>query len=141
MRGCCQLLELLYNTLKQKILGSGYIQADETPIKVLESDKLGSTHQGYQWVYHDPVHRFVLFNYRISRGQQGPKELLMDYNGYVQSDGYSVYDKIGADLAMTLAVCLVHARRKFSDAVDSDKARAEKDLAILREIYPQEWEI
>lgn len=141
MQGCCQLLEPLYNTLKQKILASGYIQADESPIKVLDSDKPGSTHQGYQWVYHDPVHRFVLFNYRKGRGQQGPKELLMDYNGYVQCDGYSVYDKIGADPAMTLAGCLVHARRKFSDAVDSDKARAEKVLAIFREIYLQEREI
>ncbi|MBZ9631546.1 IS66 family transposase, partial [Salegentibacter sp. LM13S] len=41
---CCQLLEPLYNTLKQKILEDGYIQADESPIKVLDSDKKGSTH-------------------------------------------------------------------------------------------------
>lgn len=141
MQGCCQLLEPLYNTLKQKILASGYIQADETPIKVLESDKPGSTHQGYQWVYHDPVHQQVLFNYRKGRGQQGPKELLMEYTGYVQCDGYNVYDKIGAKEDITLAGCLVHARRKFSDAVDSDKVRAEKALAIFREIYLQEREI
>lgn len=30
MAGCCQLMEPLYNTLKQKILSSGYIQADES---------------------------------------------------------------------------------------------------------------
>jgi transposase len=30
MASCCQLLEPLYNTLKQKILEDGYIQADET---------------------------------------------------------------------------------------------------------------
>ncbi|RAV27395.1 IS66 family transposase [Sinomicrobium soli] len=141
MQGCCQLLEPLYNTLKQKILASGYIQADETPIKVLDSDKPGSTHQGYQWVYHDPIHKHVLFNYRKGRGQQGPKELLMDYSGYVQCDGYSVYDKIGAKNGITLAGCLVHARRKFSDAMDSDKARSEKALAIFRQMYLQEREI
>lgn len=65
----------------------------------------------------------------------------MDYNGYVQCDGYSVYDKIGAKEVITLAGCLVHARRKFSDTVDSDKARAEKALAIFREMYLQEREI
>ena len=76
MSSCCQLLKPLYNTLKQKILEDGYIQADESPIKVLDSDKKGSTHQGYQWIYHDPLQKLVLFNYRKGRGQHGPKELL-----------------------------------------------------------------
>src|SRR5665811_1727194 len=51
MAGCCQLLEPLYNTLKQKILRSDYIQADESPIKVLDSDKKGSTHQGLSLIH------------------------------------------------------------------------------------------
>jgi transposase len=141
MASCCQLLEPLYNTLKQKILASDYIQADESPIKVLDSDKKGSTHQGYQWVYHDPVQKLVLFNYRKGRGQNGPKELLADYHGYLQCDGYTVYDKIGTDPKITLAGCLVHARRKFHDALDSDKKHAEKALAIFREIYLEERKI
>jgi len=88
MAGCCQLLEPLYNTLKQKILDADYIQADESPIKVLDSNKKGSTHQGYQWVYHSPIQKLALFNYRKGRGQNGPKELLAGYNGYLQCDGY-----------------------------------------------------
>ena len=141
MAGCCRLLEPLYDTLKRKILDSGYIQADESPIKVQDSDKKGSTHQGYQWVYHDPIGKLVLFNYRKGRGQHGPKELLMTYSGYLQCDGYVVYDKIGAKKEITLAGCLVHARRKFHDALDSDKARAEKALAIFRQIYLEERKI
>lgn len=138
MTSCCQLLEPLYNTLKQKILEGGYIQADESPIKVLDSDKKGSTHQGYQWVYHDPLQKLVLFNYRKGRGQHGPKEFLDGYKGYVQCDGYRVYDKIGVDPDITMAGCLVHARRKFVDARDQDKARADKALALFSEIYRQE---
>lgn len=138
MAGCCQLLEPLYNALKQKILESDYIQADESPIKVLDNDKKGSTHQGYQWVYHDPVRKLVLFNYRKGRGRNGPKELLAGYKGHLQCDGYTVYDKIGADPKITLAGCLVHARRKFHDALDSDKKRAEKVLAIFRKMYLEE---
>lgn len=141
MAGCCRLLEPLYNVLKQKILTSGYIQADESPIKVLDSDKKGSTHQGYQWVYHDPIGKLVFFNYRKGRGQHGPKELLASYNGYLQCDGYTVYDKIGAAPNITLAGCLVHARRKFHDALDNDKTRAQKALAIFREIYKEEQQI
>ena len=138
MSSCCQLLKPLYNTLKQKILEDGYIQADESPIKVLDSDKKGSTHQGYQWIYHDPLQKLVLFNYRKGRGQHGPKELLDGYKGYVQCDGYSVYDKIGVAPDITMAGCLVHARRKFVDARDQDKARADKALAIFSEIYRDE---
>ena len=119
--GCCRLLELLYNTLKQKVLEADYILADESPIKVLDSDKKGSTHQGYQWVYHNPINKLVLFNYRKGRGQHGSKELLAHYRGYLQCDGYVAYDKIGAVPKITLAGCLVHARRKFHDALDSDK--------------------
>jgi len=141
MAGCCYLLDPLYNTLKQKIISSDYIQADESPIKVLDSNKKGKTHQGYQWVYHDPIQKLVLFNYRKGRGQNGPKELLADYKGYLQCDGYTVYDKIGADSDISLAGCLVHARRKFNEALDSDKKLAEKALAIFREIYLKERKI
>lgn len=138
MASCCQLLEPLYNTLKQKILASHYIQADESPIKVLDSDKKGKVHQGYQWVYNDPIQKLVLFNYRKGRGQNGPKELLAHYNGYLQCDGYTVYDKIGADPDITLAGCLVHARRKFHDALDSDKKRAQIALELFRKMYLEE---
>ena len=141
MAGCCRLLEPLYNALKQKILASGYVQADESPIKVLDGDKKGSAHQGYQWVYHDPVGKLVLFNYRRGRGQNGPKELLAGYEGYLQCDGYTVYDKIGAAPDITLAGCLVHARRKFHEALDNDRARAERALAIFRAIYREERKI
>jgi transposase len=138
MTSCCQLLAPLYNTLKQKILDSDYIQADESPIKVLDSDKKGKSHQGYQWVYHDPVQKRVLFNYRKGRGQHGPKELLAGYHGYLQCDGYTVYDKIGTDPKIILAGCLAHARRKFHDALDSDKKRAEIALTLFRKMYLEE---
>jgi transposase len=134
-------LEPLYNALKQKILDSDYIQADETPIKVLDGDKKGTTHQGYQWVWHDPLTKLVLFNYRKGRGQNGPKEFLSGYKGYLQCDGYPVYDKIGEHPNITLAGCLAHARRKFHEALKNDKARAEKALRLFRDIYLQEREI
>jgi len=141
MDGCCVLLEPLYNTLKQKILESDYIQVDESPIQVLDGDKKGSSHRGYQWVYHDPMSKLVLFNYRKGRGQNGPKELLMGYSGYLQCDGYSVYDKIGVDPKITLAGCLAHGRRKFHEALKNDKARAEQALGLFRDIYMEERKI
>ncbi len=83
----------------------------------------------------------MLFDYRKGRGQNGPKTLLNHYQGYLQCDGYSVYDKIGTNPKITLAGCLVHARRKFHESLDNDKPRAEKALGLFRTIYRQEREI
>ncbi len=138
---CCKLLEPLYNALKQKIISSDYIQADESPIKVLDKDKVRSTHQGYQWVYHSPLHKLVLFNYRKGRGQSDPKEMLENYQGYLQCDGYKVYDAIGLQKGITLVGCLVHARRKFHDALDNDPPRAKYALQIFSSIYHKEKQI
>ena len=138
---CCQLLEPLYNKLKQKILASDYIQADESPLKVLDKDKPKDSHQGYQWVYHAPLLQLVLFNYRKGRGIHGPKEILQDYRGYLQCDGYKVYDKIAQQEGITAVGCLVHARRKFFDAQENDAKRAKHALELFREIYQLENEI
>lgn len=71
----CNLLDFVYQTRKTMVLTADYLMADETPIAVLTSDKLGATHKGYYWVYYDPVNRLVLFDYRKTRGREGPEEL------------------------------------------------------------------
>ena len=138
MIGCCELIKPLYNRLKQKVLESDYIQADESPIKVQDKEKSGSTHQGYQWVYHAPEEGLVLFNYRKGRGQNGPKEMLSAYQGYIQCDGYNVYDKVAKlNPGITLIGCLAHARRKFIEARNSDASRSDYALSLFQQIY---WE-
>jgi transposase len=145
VKGCCELLEPLYEKLISKVLESGYIQADESPIKVLEKPKgkgkspPKKVMRGYQWVYYEPINKMVYFNYRSGRGMNGPKEVLRDYTGYVQCDGYSVYDGIASkNEGITLLGCLVHARRYFEKALDSDKTRASYILELIQKIYQSE---
>lgn len=138
---CCTLMEPVYNLMVNRIKESDYIQVDESPIKVLESEKAKQTHQGYQWVYHSPSHQTIVFNYRKGRGMQGPKEFLQDYKGYLQCDGYSVYDKLGKYQGIQLVGCLVHARRYFHKALDNDPNKANYALGVFKKIYDQnrEW--
>lgn len=131
----CTLLQPLYELLQRKILTSGYLQVDESPIKVLDQDKPASTHQGYQWVYYAPDSKLVFFNYRKGRGQHGPKEILKDYQGILQTDGWQVYDKFGEVPGITLVGCLAHVRRKFHEAKDSHKIKSEQALALIQQIY------
>jgi transposase len=69
--GTCSLLEPLYQSLRLHILSATYLQADETPIAVLDKQKKGDTHQGYHWVYYSPEERLVLFDYQPGRGGAG----------------------------------------------------------------------
>ena len=46
-RQALEKLEPLYEQLVFDTKSQGYLQVDETPIKVLDSDKKGATHQGY----------------------------------------------------------------------------------------------
>jgi hypothetical protein len=111
---------------------------DETPIKVLDKDKKGTTHRGYHWVYHAPEQRLVLFDYREGRGREGPTECLSGFKGYLQTDGYVVYEDFANTKGVTLLGCLAHARRKFDEAKDNDMTRAEYVLSEMQKLYAVE---
>jgi transposase len=131
----CTLLHPLYEALQRKVLFGDYLQVDESPIKVLDQDKPGSTHQGYQWVYYSPELKLVFFNYRKGRGQHGPKEILEAYQGILQTDGWQVYDKFAEVPGITLVGCLAHARRKFYEARASHMTKSDQALALIQQIY------
>ncbi|MBW6481189.1 MAG: IS66 family transposase, partial [Bacteroidales bacterium] len=130
------LLILAYEQIQKEIVKTDYLMADETPIAVLTEDKPGATHQGYLWVYYDPVRKMVLFDYQKSRGREGPKFILKDFSGFVQSDGYVAYDKLGS--LIKFLACMAHARRKFDKAMDNDPERAQKILILIQKLYDVE---
>lgn len=78
-------------------------------------DGRGQNHQGYLWQYGTPGGG-VVFDFRLGRGREGPKQFLGQYNGILQTDGYAAYDHIGGP-KLIRAVCWSHSRRKFVDAV------------------------
>ena len=62
-------------------------------------------------------------------GRKGeyPKEFLEGFSGYLHCDEYSGYNKVGS---VTLVCCLAHARRKFFEAIPSEKRKNLKLLDI-----------
>ena len=131
----CDLLLPLYEKLMQNVQQSSYIQADETPIKVLDKDKKGDSHKGYYWVYHSPLTGSVCFQYRKGRGREGPKEFLKDFQGAIQADGWHVYERVGKRDDIILLGCLAHVRRKFEEAQDNDRSRAGYVLSEIQKLY------
>lgn len=134
----CQWLEPLYEKLKELVQKSCYLMADETPIPVLTKDKPGATHKGYFWDYGSPLERLVMFDYQKGRGREGPTEMLQPFQGMLQTDGYEGYAVFDHREGITLLACMAHARRKFVEAKDNDKARATHMLALMQKLYATE---
>jgi transposase len=131
----------LYEAHKRITLATAYLGADETPIKVLDEDKKGTTHKGYYWVYHNSEQKLVLFDYRPGRGREGPDDILKDFQGYLQTDGYSAYEDFDRRPGITLLHCMAHARRKFHEALENDSQRAEYALELFQQLYAIERRI
>lgn len=131
----CRLLEPLYERIRTLVLSSGYAMADESPIKVLENEKKGATHQGYQWVYYNPIEKVVCFEYQHGRGRDGPTKFLKNYKGTLQTDGYAVYDIFEHEPEIVLLACMAHARRKFEHALSNDYKKASEFMTMLQELY------
>jgi len=130
-----ELLIPIVAAMKREVLTGTYIQADETPIGVQTHDKRGRNHQAYMWQYGSPG-KGVVFDFRMGREGEGPKQFLGNFNGLLQTDGYQGYNHVGGP-KMVHACCLAHARRKYVDAVklnanDQDSAQI---VALMDELF------
>jgi transposase len=132
---CSNHIRPLYAVHKAYILENPYLQVDESPIKVQDRDKPGATHQGYMWVYHAPMQNAVFFDYHKGRGLDAPLKNLSNFKGYLQTDGYAVYEHFGRKEDVTHLACWVHARRMVEKALDNDKARASTVLLWIQKLY------
>lgn len=99
----------------RELLAGGYIQADETPVPVQMHDRRGKNHQAYLWQYGRPGGS-VMFDFQMGRSREGPLRFLGKFEGILQTDGYSAYERAGGP-KLVHAACWAHARRKFFDAV------------------------
>jgi transposase len=131
------LLEPLGKELIKAVFQSDYVQADETPLPVLNGETKGAAHTGYLWAYHSPPDQLIFYDFQPGRGKEGPIHLLKDYTGYLQTDGYGVYEhaSIGGRKEIILMHCMAHARRYFEKALDNDQQRAERFLKEVQKLY------
>jgi transposase len=121
-----ELLIPIAETMGWELLGGSYIQADETTVDVQMHDGRGQNHQAYLWQYGTPGGG-VVFDFRLGRGRDGPKKVLGQFEGILQTDGYSAYDHVGGP-KMVHAACWAHARRKFFEATQLNPS----DVAATR---------
>ena len=87
------------------------------------------------WVYcGDESHPFMVFDYTPNHSRDGPEKFLKGFEGYLQAEAYTGYNRIMAGSRIQEVACMAHARRYFFDAMDTD-ARAGQMLDLIRELY------
>ncbi|XHR26743.1 MAG: IS66 family transposase [Chthoniobacteraceae bacterium] len=112
-------LGLIYREINAGVVGSSYIQMDETPVRYLESGNK-KTGTGYMWVCNRPGGE-VVYHWRTSRAAECVGEILPGHwRGILQCDGYAGYRSYarseGREGHIRLAACYAHARRKFIES-------------------------
>ena len=125
-----ELLIPIAEAMRWDLLGGSYIQADETTVDVQLHDGRGQNHQAYFWQYGRPGGG-VVFEFRLGRGRDGPKEFLRQFEGILQTDGYGAYDRVGGP-KMVHACCWAHARRKFFEAAKLNPSDAAATRMVAR---------
>ncbi len=63
------------------------------------------------------------------------RDILKNYQGAVQSDGYGAYDIYEKKQGVLLLGCWAHIRRKFEHALKEDPERAAEALRMIGELY------
>lgn len=130
-----QWLEPLHRQMKRELLAGDYVQVDETPMRVLDPDVKGRCATGWLWVISTPGGD-VVFEFHPGRGKDYAQQLLGDFKGFLQRDGYGVYGALAAERPQLIAVgCWAHARRKFIDAFEERPSVVGPIITELRKLY------
>ncbi|ENF88202.1 transposase IS66 family protein [Escherichia coli P0305260.12] len=143
-----ELLEPLYDVLRQYVLMPGKVHADDIPVPVQEPGS-GKTRTARLWVYvrddrnaGSQMPPAVWFAYSPDRKGIHPQNHLAGYSGVLQADAYGGYRALYESGRITEAACMAHARRKIHDV----HARVPTDITTealrrIGELYVIEAEV
>jgi transposase len=131
----CELLRPLYDKLKEIIIATDYLQVDETTLPVINKEKHTATKE-YLWMIRSVMKNMVFFYYDDgSRSGKVIGNLLKDFKGYLQSDGYQGYNVFQENKEVCLVGCLAHCRRRFTESLEENKILAEYALGQIQLLY------
>lgn len=135
IKRAAKLLQPLYLVLCKKVMEAGYLQADESSIPVLTTDKPGSAMKGCMLAKVAPLDQLVAFDYIKTKEKRNILTSLAGFRGYLQVDGNVSYEPKGTEEHVELMHCLVHSRRKFEQALEYDRIRSSHVLQEIKKLY------
>ena len=132
----------LLNLLEEDLLDGSFINIDETTVQVLKESGRDPTSKSYMWIFRrgDPQKAVLLYQYHPTRAGDVANTFLGDFQGTVQTDGYSGYNFLDHRKGVRHIGCWAHARRKFTDVTKAQgknrkAGAADKALSYIRKLY------
>jgi transposase len=141
LAGAAELLAPLVSLLKQRILAGGFLGADDTPVRLLDSTHPDGVRTARFWLYRGSDEApYNVFDFHESRSRDGPREFLETFQGWVKVDAYGVDGGVylGSGGRIHASCCLAHARRKFDEAKSSHPTLAAAALGFFHQLYDLE---
>ena len=143
-----ELLEPLYDLLRQYVVMPGKVHTDDIPVPVQEPGS-GKTRTARLWVYvrddrnaGSVMPPAVWFAYSSDCKGVHPQQHLSGYSGIQQADAYGGYNALYEEGRITEAACMAHARRKTHDVhVRMPTDITTEALKRIGELYAIEAEI
>ena len=132
---CAVLLQPLVRVMKEELLSGSYLQADETPVRLLDPEVRGRCATAYLWVVGQPGGD-VVFEFHPGRGKEYAVALLGEFRGSLQTDAYGVYASLAGERpGIRLCGCWSHCRRKFIEAAEASPAQAGWVVQQIARLY------
>ncbi len=125
----------IHQAVSSAVLTQPVIGLDDTYLPVLVPGK-GRCHQGRLWGYLAGEDFFC--EYKPTREGRWPAEFLAGYRGTVLGDAYSGHHALFVTGERTPAGCILHARRKFDDAVKLGELRSKRTMDHFSALYEVE---
>jgi transposase len=138
LRRLAEGLKPLEQRIKERILATGVVHHDDTPVKQLDPG-MGKTTETRLWVaVSGQGPPLVHFSFSPNRKQQHVLSFFRGYSGAVMCDEYAGYDNMDSGVKQS---CWAHVRRKFHEAKASEPVFAEEVLLAIAELYKIEKRI
>ncbi|MCP4447460.1 MAG: transposase [Myxococcales bacterium] len=128
-------LEPAYDALGDYVANSELIHAGEMPWPLLAKDST----KWWAWSFSNYDSVYICID--PSRGHQFPLQVLDGSNALLVVDAHGAYKKlVKLHPDPTLALCWIHARRKFIEA-EAAYPQSSEALAIMRKLFALEREL
>lgn len=130
-----KLLSLLYDELLKDVFMDDHIFGDETPVLVGKG-KHGNKKYTESRFWPFLGNNSIVFLFARTRAAKEIEPILSAFKGYLQVDGYTVYETLAKRYPdIVLLFCWAHARRKFIEAEKYYPTEAGEALRYIRALY------
>ena len=123
----------LSKRLVQLVARSDIVQADETSLVMQNPFR-----RGFVWTFLSD--EIIAYRFAPNRSGETPKDVLGGTQGTLVVDAYTGYNRVVDVDGRSRSSCLAHVRRKFFDALTTQRAEAQRALELILDVYRVEHE-